>query len=281
MKVRKPSLDYSEVPLYWSENREFAQRWNAGSFVPAYIEPFLVKVLREAQPVIGTDDAKLADDVDIFIKQEMEHCKRHVKFNRRFASFGYDELKPLETAFAKDYDDWMTSKSLRFRLAYCEGFEAMSAISVTAIFEESDEFFATADQNVVDLWKWHLAEEYEHRTVMYDVFHEMYGKNPVTSYFWRIYGLFYAMVHMGGFSARATKVLLDKDRSTMTPEQLAQSIANEKRAKKALTRPALKHLLEILSPFYKPARRRPPRGVEAYLGEGFPRVAVKAVPVAA
>ncbi|MDF8334581.1 metal-dependent hydrolase [Novosphingobium cyanobacteriorum] len=274
MKVRKPTMDYSEVPLYWSDNHEFAQRWNAGSFVPAYIEPFLVKVLNEAKPLLDTRNKQLARDVEIFIKQEMEHCKQHVKFNRRFWSFGYDELKPLETAFAKDYDDWMKTKSLRFRLAYCEGFEAMSAISVTAIFEESDEFFETADQNVVDLWKWHLAEEYEHRCVMYDVFHQLYCKNPVTGYFWRIYGLLYAMVHLGGFTAKASKVLLDKDRSTMTPDQLAQSLENEKRAKKALGRPALKHLLEILSPFYRPARRRPPRGVDAYLGEGFPRVSV-------
>lgn len=281
MKVRKPVIDYSEVPLYWSENHEFAQRWNAGSFIPAYIEPFLVKVLHEAKPLLDASNKKLANEVDIFIKQEMEHCKNHVKFNRRFWSFGYDELRPMEAAFAKDYDDWMKTKSLRFRLAYCEGFEAMSAISVTAIFEESDEFFAKADQNVVDLWKWHLAEEYEHRTVMYDVFHQLYYKNPVSGYFWRIYGLFYAMVHMGGFSARMTKVLLDKDRSTMTPEQRAQSFANEKRSKKALARPALKHLLEILSPFYSPAKRRPPRGVEAYLGEIFERVAVKAVPVPA
>ena len=49
MKVRKPTFDYSEVPLYWSKNHEFAQRWNAGSLIPAYIEPFLVKVLKEAK----------------------------------------------------------------------------------------------------------------------------------------------------------------------------------------------------------------------------------------
>jgi len=270
MKVRKPALDYSEVPLYWSPNKAFAQRWNAGSFVPAYIEPFLVRVLHEAKPLIDPRRSRLLEDVGIFIRQEMEHCKQHVKFNRRFWSFGYDELKPLEKDFSDDYERWMTSKSLRFRLAYCEGFEAMSAISVTAAFEEFDEFFEGADPDVVDLWKWHLAEEYEHRCVMHDVFHELYSKNPISCYFWRIYGLIYAIRHLGGFTDRAAKVLLDKDRAAMTQQEREESIAQEKRAKKALVRPALKHLTEILSPFYKPARRKPPKGVEAYLGEGYP-----------
>jgi predicted metal-dependent hydrolase len=77
MKVRKPPLDFSEVPVHWSHNREFAQRWNAGSFVPAYIEPFLVKVLTEAKPLLAGKPA-LLDEVGIFIKQEMEHCKQHM-----------------------------------------------------------------------------------------------------------------------------------------------------------------------------------------------------------
>jgi predicted metal-dependent hydrolase len=269
MKVRKPPLDFSQVPVFWSHNREFAQRWNAGSLVPAYIEPFLVKVLHEAKPLL-TETGPLKDDVDIFIKQEMEHCKNHIKFNRRFAQFGYDELKPVEAAYAADYDRWMKTKSLRFRLAYCEGFEAMSAISVSAIFEEADEFLEGADQQVVDLWKWHLAEEYEHRAVMHDVFHVLYGRNPISCYFWRIYGFFYAVRHIGTFANNAADVLLAKDRQGLSPEALALSIANEKRAKAALARPALHHLLQILSPFYKPAKRKPPRGVEAYLGPSYP-----------
>jgi uncharacterized protein len=277
MKVRKPPLDYSNVPLYWSPNREFAQRWNAGSFIPAYIEPFLVKVMREARPYIDPSRTELLRDMDVFIRQEMEHCKQHVKFNRHFWTFGYDELKPLETELARDYDRWFETKSLRFKLAYCEGFEAMSAISVTAIFEESDEFFEGADQQVVDLWKWHLAEEYEHRAVVHDVYHAVFGKKPVSTYFARIHGLFYAIRHLSGFADQASKVLLDKDRVGMTAEELARSRANENRARKALNRPALKHLIEIVSPFYKPVRRKPPRGVDAYLGEGYPPP-VSAVP---
>jgi len=269
MKVRRPPLNFSNVPIFWSPNREFAQRWNAGSFVPAYVEPFLVKVLNEARPLLPTS-GPLKEDVDVFIKQEMEHCKHHIRFNRRFWEFGYEGLKPIEKAYAADYDDWMKSRSLRFRLAYCEGFEAMSAISVSAIFEEADEFLEGADPQVVDLWKWHLAEEYEHRAVMHDVFHTLYGRNPLTCYLWRIYGLFVAIRHIGGFADRAAAVLQEKDREGMSPEELARSREREARAKQALSRPALSHLMAILSPFYKPSRRPPPRGVEAYLGPDYP-----------
>ncbi len=280
MQVRKPPLDFSEVPVFWSRNAEFAQRWNAGSFVPAHLEPFLVKVLNEARPLLAGNPA-LLEEVGIFIRQEMEHCKQHIKFNRRFGTFGYDKLKPLEARFAADFDDWMATKSLRFRLAYCEGFEAMSAISVSAIFEETDEFLEGADQQVVDLWKWHLAEEYEHRSVMYDVFHALYGGNPLTCYFWRIYGLFYAIRHLATFTNRATAVLLEKDREGMSAEELARSLENERRAQKAINRPALRHLLQFISPFYRPDRRRAPRGVEDYLGPSYPAPSPAPVRVAA
>jgi predicted metal-dependent hydrolase len=282
MKVRKPNFDYSNVPLYWAKNHEFAQRWNTGSLIPAYIEPFLVKVLFKCKPLLEEKRcANLLEDVNIFIKQEMEHCKSHIKFNRHYSTFGYDEIKPMEEAFAADYDRFLETTSLRFQVAYCEGFEALSAISVTAMFEEFDEFFEGANQEVVDLWRWHLAEEYEHRSVMHEVFHQLYGKNPVTGYLWRIYGFYYCMRHMSGFAKRAARMVLAKDRAGMTQEQLARSVANEKRVGKAMVRPAIRHLLEILSPFYQPARRRPPRGVQAYLGEAYPPAPVGKLPVAA
>jgi predicted metal-dependent hydrolase len=278
MKVRKPPLDFSNVPIFWSHNREFAQRWNAGSLVPAYLEPFLVKVLNESRPLLPAS-GPLKEDVDVFVRQEMEHCKLHIRFNRRFGEFGYDGVKPLENAFAADFDNWMKTKSLRFRLAYCEGFEAMSAISVSAIFEESDEFLEGADPQVVDLWKWHLAEEYEHRAVMHDVFHTLYGRNPLTCYFWRIYGLVFAIAHIGKFANRASAVLLEKDREGLSAKDLALSLERERKAKSALTRPALPTLLKIISPFYKPSLRPAPRGVEAYLGADYP--AAGSVPRAA
>lgn len=50
------------------------------------------------------------------------------------------------------------------------------------------------------MWRWHLAEEFEHRTVCSDVYYELSGLNPVAAYFYRVYGYFYAIAHLGRFT---------------------------------------------------------------------------------
>ncbi|WP_369821012.1 metal-dependent hydrolase [Novosphingobium sp. CCH12-A3] len=36
-----------------------------------------------------------------------------------------------------------------------------------------------ADPEPTNMWRWHLAEELEHRSVCSDVYHELSGLNPV------------------------------------------------------------------------------------------------------
>ena len=44
MQVRFPKWDFSGLRAHWAPHREFAQIHNAASTVPAYVEPFLLKV---------------------------------------------------------------------------------------------------------------------------------------------------------------------------------------------------------------------------------------------
>jgi predicted metal-dependent hydrolase len=74
-------------------------------------------------------------------------------------------MLPLEESYKADYDHFLQTKSLRFNCAYSDGFEAMRSIAVTSFDEEFDEFLEGADPKAVELWKWHLAEDYEHREV--------------------------------------------------------------------------------------------------------------------
>ncbi|PZR42794.1 MAG: metal-dependent hydrolase, partial [Stutzerimonas stutzeri] len=39
MRVRSPTIDFSDVRPNWAPNREFAQYYNAASTVPAHVEP--------------------------------------------------------------------------------------------------------------------------------------------------------------------------------------------------------------------------------------------------
>ncbi|MDB5423255.1 MAG: hypothetical protein JWQ29_671 [Phenylobacterium sp.] len=265
MQVRFPTWDFSQVRAHWSPNREFSQMYNAASTVPAYIEPFLVKVMLQALAKLDPKQEQLRKDLAIFIKQESQHCKHHLNFNKALREQGYEGMAEIEKAYADDYERFLKEKSLRFNCAYSEGFEAMSAIAVTSFFEEFDEFLEGADPQAADLWRWHLAEEFEHREVAHEVYHALFGKNPVSAYLYRIYGFFYAITHIRKHVARVTEYLLAKDREGMTPEEIERSKERQAAAQKVMGKRAAEHLKAILSPFYKPANRPEPRGVQDVL----------------
>lgn len=280
MKARFPRFDFSQVRAHWTRNPEFAQRANAASLIPAYIEPYLLKVMMQARKQIDPSRTRLLSDVDIFIKQEMQHCKQHINFNKRMHEVGYEGLKPIERDYEQTYVRFLANKSLRFNLAYCEGFESLSATACELYFEDYNELLEGADPEPTNMWRWHLAEEFEHRTVCSDVYHELSGLNPVFRYFYRIYGYAYAVIHLGRFSNMVAKFLIDQDRSTMTPEQIEQSKARDKAAKKVMGRRFVSMALSILSPWYDPAKRRPPIGYQEYL-DNFEATRSVAPPVAA
>jgi uncharacterized protein len=265
MIVRFPKWDFAGLRAHWSPHREFAQIHNSASTVPAYIEPYLLKVMRLAKNEIDPANVDLHRRLDIFIKQEMQHCKLHLAFNKAIRADGYEGMLPLEKAYEADYERFLKTKSLRFNMAYSEGFEAMSAIAVTNFFEEYDAFLEGADPRAVAMWKWHLAEEYEHREVAHEVYHALYGKNRLTAYLWRIYGFFYAVRHIRAHTRKVSAYLLDVDRADMTPAERAASVARERAVAAATSKRARAHLKDILSFTYDPASRPAPRGLQALL----------------
>lgn len=265
MKVRFPKFDFSGIRAHWAPNLEFAQRANAASLIPAYIEPYLLKVMIKAKPMIDPSKKQVIEDLDIFIKQEMQHCKQHIAFNKRMHELGYDWLKPIERDYEATYKRFLATKSMRFNLAYCEGFESLSATACELYFEDYNELLEGADPEPTNMWRWHLAEEFEHRTVCSDVYHELSGLNPVFAYFYRLYGYFYAIVHLGRFQTMVAAKLLEHDRARMTPAEVEESLARDKYARKIMGRRFFSFFLSICSPFYDPAKRREPNGYREYL----------------
>ena len=265
MKVRFPKFDFSTIQAHWTRVPEFAQRANSASLSPAYIEPYLLKVMNQAKPLLDKQDKALAAELDIFIKQEMQHCRQHLNFNKRLHELGYTSVLPVEKKFEDDYNRFLATKPLRFNLAYAEGFESLSATSCEQYFEDFDEYLEGAHPEPTNMWRWHLAEEWEHRTVCSDVYHKLSGLNPVFRYFYRLYGYFYAVVHISTFITRTSKLLLDQDRAMMTPDELKVALARDKLVKKVLARRFISTAFMICSPFYDPKNRRKPKGYDEYL----------------
>ena len=266
MQVRVLQADFSKIRPHWAENKEFAQLYNAASICPAYLEPYLVKVMTLAKKALPAKLTKLHEEVKIFTLQEMQHCKQHIQFNKMLR-VDYPEIEPLEKAYEADYNGFLKDKSLQFNVAYSEGFEAMSAIPTTCFFEDFDEYWAKSDPQAEALWKWHLAEEYEHREVMHDLYRALYGNGP-RAYAYRLYGFFYATSHITKNIKGLGALLLGKDRENMSAEELKASKAREKKINRLAMKHALRHLKKIVSPFYDPSKRTPPRGVAEILAGG-------------
>ena len=178
MQVRYPKFDFSTTKPHWCDNPEHAQMINGGNIIPAYIEPFLIKVMRRAkQELDPVADAELIADIDVFNKQEGQHLKMHGGMMTMLRENGYSGMKPIEEAYEADYDRFLAEKSLPWLLAYCDGFEAFGAASAEPWLDgaiTSD--LSGADPQVTELFRWHLAEEFEHRTVCNRLYHRLSTK---------------------------------------------------------------------------------------------------------
>jgi predicted metal-dependent hydrolase len=271
MKVRHPKLSYGEISPHWAKNPNFAHEWNAMSLVPAYIEPYLIQVMLRAKGKLPDSLTTLHREVGIFIRQEAQHCKQHLAFNDMMRRH-YPGMEALEKEYEADYLNWLKNKSLKFHLAYSEGFEALGAEAAQVFFEELDEELSGADPRAVELWRWHLAEEFEHRTVCFDMYKTLYCRGfynkIVNGYFYRVWAFLFARKHIFTHVVRLAQFLHTADNAKLPAQQAAQAwealAAYAKRGaarQRGVTR-------RVLAPWYNPRFKRMPRGLEAYL-EGF------------
>lgn len=269
MHVRFPKIDYSEIEPHWAPNIAFCQDRNATSIIPAPVEPWLIKLLQEALPLLPPEAAKLRADIRDFIGQESQHFRQHRQFNKRMVEAGYPELAKMEAGLAADLERLTRTRSLKFRLAYADGFESLGAVSGAIWFEHSDEMVGGLDNAAVRLWKWHMAEEFEHREVCFQVYKAIYGrgfwKRIANGYFYRVYGFLFAMWHLRGFASKATAYMVEVDRSRMTPAEQAKLERDTKAFKRFQRRTFLKPLLANFLPWYDPGKKPVPRGLFEYL----------------
>jgi predicted metal-dependent hydrolase len=269
MRVRFPRIDYSNVRPDWAPNREFAHDRNASSTIPTYVEPYLIKVMQRAKAILPASETRLHAEIDIFIAQESQHFRQHNAFNRKVREAGYSGLAPLEAKLRDDYVAFLDRHSLKFNLAYSEGFESLGPPAAAMWFDHSDAFLTGADPEAVALWKWHMAEEFEHRDVCHRLFHALYSQGPWNrlwnGWLFRCYGFVCALRHLGAYGKTVRAYLIETDRAGMTAGERAQSIANERAVDAHTRKYMLPQLLKVFSPFYDPARKIAPRGLDGFL----------------
>ncbi|GAB5414599.1 MAG: metal-dependent hydrolase [Congregibacter sp.] len=190
-------------PVWNPSQHEWSHMLNGASLTMPYLEPFLIKTLREALPRVEDED--LREDVSGFVQQEAQHFQNHRKYNEMLKRRGYAELSEVEALYEASYES-LSKRSLDFRLAYSAGFETMTMGITEWLVADRDALFGDADPIVSSFVLWHMIEETEHKSVAFDVFQAASG-----NYALRVLGLICGSMHVGWLSRKAYIAMLKKD----------------------------------------------------------------------
>jgi len=125
-------------------------------------EAFFVESVRAFRE--GTSD-KLRGEIDAFVKQEVIHSREHVAFNRHVVDQGYD-ISRLEADVARSLELTRGRPPIA-NLAATMALEHFTAILAHELIAHGPHLDGGEPQAVA-LWRWHAAEEIEHKGVAYD-----------------------------------------------------------------------------------------------------------------
>lgn len=119
----------------------------------------------------------LRGQIDDFLYQEAMHSREHMMFNRQAAQAGFD-IAPLE-ARARRTIAFVQRRSPLQQLAATCALEHFTATLAHALLADPVHLGA-ADDEARRLWRWHAAEEIEHKAVAYDIWlHAASGIGPL------------------------------------------------------------------------------------------------------
>lgn len=258
-KPRKIAFEFPDDidPSWIPGEPELAAMMNGASLTMPYLEPFLIRTVREATRDV--DDEFIADSGRAFNTQEQFHYQAHRRFNELLKAKRYPELAAIEDQMKESYAR-LNQKSLRTRMAYTAGFESMTLGVTKWLIEQRVSLFKNADSRVVSFVLWHMVEETEHKCVAYDVYKHLYGRS-LSSYLARMIGVFHGSLDVMWNSMKAYKLMLQKDgrwgnlRSRM---KLARHLAS-------FVRHVGPYLFRAALPFHNPRSETDPQWVLDWL----------------
>ncbi len=208
--VRHPDFGLTAgTPMAWSPRRpEFACAANSVSLLMPHMEPYFVRAVAAAVPHL---DGELRDRARAFCGQESEHHHQHRLFNRLLVA-DHPRLALVERMAARFYRRLDRRGGLRFNAAFVAASETVAYSAARWAATHHHTLFDGADPAVTDLFRWHLAEEVEHKAVAYDVF------RAVNAGWWRhLAAMVLAVFTVLGFVVAGTTILLAAQRRLHLP----------------------------------------------------------------
>ena len=118
-----------------------------------------VKTFRDGAP------RALAEEIRAFVRQEVNHTREHIAFNRAAEGAGYD-LTRIDARVERLIADVYAQPPIAW-LAITMALEHFTAMFASE-FLSNPAHFHGGDEAQADLWRWHAVEEIEHKAVAYD-----------------------------------------------------------------------------------------------------------------
>lgn len=247
--VRRMPFEFPDEidPVFIEDDHAQSFAFIAASLLLPHLEPYLIRSMKAAQRHVT--DPKVLEGLKAFAAQEGQHYRMHMKFNETIRRSGFPGLDALEKELSDDYHRFSKTKSLRFNLAYAEGFEAVTMHVVKRLMEPNG--FGEDLPMFLQMWEWHFVEELEHRTVAFDVYDHVCG-----GYYYRLVVGAWAQWHFSRWVRRVVKYMM----SVRPPPKLSAAEKAERAEQKktsrilqpARARDLLPGLLRIYLPSYTP-----------------------------
>jgi uncharacterized protein len=194
LQQRRVQFDWSQTPLHWLPNQPFASHFinEINMLLPAG-EFWFCKLYNQALPLVK--DAKLREDVQGFIRQEAMHARAHDGAVAEYlAQHGIETesyMKKVAWLFEQPLADkpfglavprLLQRQWLVFRLGLIAAVEHMTCVLGKYALDNHQWDEMGADPVLLDLIRWHGAEEVEHRSVAFDLYKHLGGSYPTRYY---------------------------------------------------------------------------------------------------
>ena len=187
IQPRKVKFEWQDTPVDWIPNQPFVSYFiNEINMILPAGEFWFCRLYNKVLPKI--QDEKLKADVQAFIRQEAMHAQAHNSANKEYLSERNIDIDRNLKIMNFLFNDVLADRPLGFkvpkfadhqwdlfRLGVIATVEHMTCVlGKYALYNQEWERLG-ADANMLDLVKWHGAEEIEHRTVAFDLYRHLGG----------------------------------------------------------------------------------------------------------
>ncbi|HEX3607761.1 MAG TPA: metal-dependent hydrolase [Candidatus Dormibacteraeota bacterium] len=270
IRPRQVRFEWAQTPLHWVPDDPMTSHLIdvLHLLLPAG-ERWFVDVYRQALPHIT--DQRLRTDIRGFMGQEAVHARAHSAVLDHLREHGLQTrayTRRIEWMFSRllgdrDLPPRLQLSWLRHRLAIIAAIEHFTCVLGEWAICHSEAFDeAGADPVMLDLLRWHGAEEVEHRTVAYDAFLALGGR---ARYLLRVEGMLLAFPMMVFLWDRGVRYLVRADPTLSGRRYRVREYTRAVRQRRAPGWELLHAVPRYLRPSHHPVHEATPERALAYL----------------